>query len=173
MARLAKRISRREFGLTALAFSLAGAPVLPARAGEEEAVRLTVVARDGTETRLTDADLDRLPRTSFDTSTPWTAGVQHFEGVLLRDVLLAAGVDPAAAGGRIEAMAHNDYTVVIPLSDAAEWDVLVARRMGGKVLTLRDKGPLWIVYPRDGHAALRRAHYFHRWVWQLRQLKLL
>ncbi len=37
-------------------------------------------------------------------------------------------------------------------------------------LTRRDKGPLWLVYPRDNDAVLQDAKYDHRWAWQLSQL---
>lgn len=166
------KLSRRTFGRVILASLCAAALAAPILA-QEATVRLTVIGRDGTQTLFTDADLDRLDPKTIDTTTYWTDGVQHFEGVLLRDVLAVAGIDPTLADARLEAVAHNDFTVVIPLADAVEWDVILARRMNGKALTLRDKGPLWIVYPRDQHEALRVGDYNHRWVWQLRQLKLL
>lgn len=171
MERFQGNFCRRTFGrafLMLFAVTMLAAPSLAA-----SPVLLTVIGRDGAITRLTEADLDRLEQRRLDTSTFWTTGVQHFEGVFLRDVLAAAGIDPTLPGGRIEAMAHNDYAVAMPLSDFVKWDVLLARRMNGANLTLRDKGPFWIVYPRDRDPALKDMNYNHRWVWQLRQLKLL
>jgi hypothetical protein len=42
--------------------------------------------------------------------------------------------------------------------------------MDGQTLSRDDKGPLWIVYPRDDHEALQDIRYDYRWVWQLYQL---
>lgn len=170
MQHFTRKLSRRMFGRSVIAAAAAMATPVVA---SDSPVRLTIVGRKGTRTLLTDADLDRLAQVNLDTTTFWTDGVQHFEGVLLRDVLAVAGIDPAAEGGNLEAEAYNEYAVRLPLSDAVDWDVLLARRMNGHVLTLRDKGPLWIVYPRDQHPALLDNNYNHRWVWQLRQFKLL
>lgn len=68
------------------------------------------------------------------------------------------------------AIALNDYAVDIPTADFYAYDVLVAYRMDGATLNRNDKGPLWIVYPRDDHAALQDIRYDYRWVWQLYRL---
>lgn len=165
-----RKLSRRLFGRFTIAVALAMTG--PASASETP-VRLTILDRKGTKTLLTDADLDRLEQVNLDTTTFWTDGVQHFEGVLLRDVLALAGLDPTVEKGNLEAEAYNEYAVTLPISDAVNWDVILARRMNGHILTLRDKGPLWIVYPRDENPVLLDRSYNHRWVWQLRQFKLL
>lgn len=102
------------------------------------------------------------------TGTTWTEGVTTFEGVLVRDVLKAAG----AEGETVVAQALNDYRIDIPRSDFQDYDVLLAMRMDGKDLTARDKGPLWIVYPRDDHPELQNGRSDHRWVWQLNALRV-
>ena len=42
--------------------------------------------------------------------------------------------------------------------------------MNGDRLRVRDKGPLWIVYPRDDYAELRSKDVDYKMVWQLREL---
>ena len=42
-----------------------------------------------------------------------------------------------------------------------------ATASGAHGLTPRDKGPVWIVYPRDNHGVLADIRYDMRWVWQL------
>ncbi|MCI2394477.1 hypothetical protein [Aliiroseovarius sediminis] len=42
--------------------------------------------------------------------------------------------------------------------------------MDDKALERSDKGPLWIVYPRDAHKELQDIRYDYRWVWQLSEL---
>lgn len=119
------------------------------------------------------AEFDRdmlyaLGLTEISTTTAWTDGVQHFEGVLLRDVLERVG----AAGTTITGLALNDYRAPIPFEEAALYDVLLATVMNGNEMQVRDRGPLWIVYPRDAHRELQEPLYNDRWVWQLRELQV-
>jgi hypothetical protein len=118
------------------------------------------------EARFDRAMLEKLGVRSLRTSTTWTTGVKTFEGVLARDVMAAAG----AKGTEVRAVALNDYAVTIPMADFEHYDVLVAFRMDGQDLTARDKGPLWIVYPRDAHRELNDAKFDARWAWQLKRL---
>ena len=110
--------------------------------------------------------LDALTTHTLATETSVTDGVNHFEGFLLRDLLEWVGAD----GEQVVATALNDYIVEIPLNDFYQYDVLVATHMDGEALTPRDKGPLWIVYPRSDHTALQDIRYDYRWVWQLNGL---
>ncbi|WAC75841.1 molybdopterin-dependent oxidoreductase [Roseateles sp. SL47] len=114
------------------------------------------------------AMLERLPQKSFQTLTPWYGKPRKFTGPLLRDVLTAVG----ANGQTIEARALNDYRVTIPVADVRRYDVIVARLMDDKPMPLRDKGPLFIVYPFDDHAELRNGVYYGRSAWQLKSLEL-
>lgn len=110
--------------------------------------------------------LEQLPQHSFDTSSPWHKGKKTYTGPLLREVLAAAG----AKGQTVHAEALNDYKVNIPFDDAHKWDVIVARLINGQALTVRDKGPLLIMYPFDQRPDLRTALYYNRCIWQLRSL---
>lgn len=100
------------------------------------------------------------------TTTNWTDGKQVFEGVLARKVMAAVG----AHGTQVAAAAIDDYTVSIPISDFADYPVLLALTMNGTELTARDKGPIWIVYPRDDFPALNDPKIDLRWIWQLKAL---
>ena len=42
--------------------------------------------------------------------------------------------------------------------------------MDGEELRVRDKGPLWIVYPRDDFPELDNRLIRSRWVWQVKEL---
>ncbi|MEZ5582727.1 MAG: molybdopterin-dependent oxidoreductase [Candidatus Competibacteraceae bacterium] len=99
-------------------------------------------------------------------TTPWTDGVQAFEGVLMRDVMKAVG----ATGQEVFASALNDYAITIPLDDFTQYPILLAFAANGKLLTRRDKGPLWIIYPTNEFSELESATYVARSVWQLDRL---
>ena len=119
----------------------------------------------GKEARFDRAMLEKLGVQTMRTSTTWTTGVKTFEGVLARDVMKAVG----AKGTELRAIALNDYVVKIPMEDFERYDVLLAFRMDGQDLTARDKGPLWVVYPRDTHRELNDSKFDARWAWQLKR----
>jgi hypothetical protein len=118
--------------------------------------------------RLDRAMLESLGVTKLKTSTAWTAGESEFEGVLVRDLLEAVG----AEGTLVVATAVNDYVVSIPLRELYDYPVLLAFKMDGSYLELRDKGPIWIVYPRDQYKELRNSLIDKNWVWQLSALEV-
>ncbi len=110
--------------------------------------------------------LEALPQQTFITKTPWYSQPVEFTGPLLRDVLAAAG----AKGTRMTAIALNDYKTEIPVSDAMQQTVILARLRDGKPMPVRDKGPLFIVYPFDTKAELQTELYYNRSAWQLSRL---
>ncbi|MDP1533377.1 MAG: hypothetical protein Q8L92_07320 [Rubrivivax sp.] len=127
------------------------------------------IANRGAQADFDMAMLEKLPQTSFTTRTPWYAQARKFSGPLLRDVLGAA----ASQGTLLRARALNDYSVDIPFDDARRVDVIVARLLDDKPMPVRDKGPLFIVYPFDAQPELRSAVYFSRSAWQLRSIEVL
>ncbi|MGL6109413.1 MAG: molybdopterin-dependent oxidoreductase [Rubrivivax sp.] len=112
------------------------------------------------------AMLERLPQQSFVTHTPWYATPRKFTGPLLRDVLAAAG----AQGSNLRAIALNDYRVDLPFDDVQRHDVLLARLLDDQPLAVRDKGPLFIIYPFDAKVELRTTVYYSRSAWQLKTI---
>ncbi len=158
--------------------ALAALPLLaPASAsalvGPEGSVVLSLTGRlrqpnRGAMAAFDMAMLERLPQSSFSTRTPWYAQARRFTGPLLRDVLAAAG----GHGTQMRASALNGYRVDIPVDDAQRYDLLLARLLDDKPMTVRDKGPLFMIYPFDQHASLRNAVYFSRCAWQLNAIDL-
>jgi hypothetical protein len=115
------------------------------------------------------AMLEHLPQASFIAHTPWYPQAHKFSGPLLRDVVAAAG----GYGSQLRAVALNDYRVDLPLADAQHYDLLLARLLDDKPMAVRDKGPLFIIYPFDQHAELRNSVYHSRCAWQLKAIELL
>lgn len=113
------------------------------------------------------AMLKQLPRTSFTTATIWTEGAHRFTGVKLSDLLDAV----AATGDTLRATALNDYEVKMPL-EAARDGALLAYAMDGEAMSVRDKGPLWIVYPYDADTAYQSETIYARSIWQLDRIHI-
>lgn len=125
-------------------------------------------AHAGKSLELDFAALEQIGRHTITTDTKWTDGVNTFEGPLLRDVLDHIG----ASGTSIRATAINDYEVDIPISDAIEHDVILAHTMNGKRMRIRDKGPLWVIYPWRDNPDLADERIYSRSIWQLDRIEI-
>ena len=51
--------------------------------------------------------------------------------------------------------------------------MIVARLLDDKPMSVREKGPLFVMYPFDREPQLRNSQYFSRCVWQLKAIELL
>lgn len=109
-------------------------------------------------------DMDPI---KIETTTIWNDGMQVFEGVLLSRLIDELG----AEGSVIAASALNDYTVEIPLSDAVPDGPILAFAQNGEPLSVRDKGPLWVIYPYDAKAEYHSELIYARSIWQLKRME--
>lgn len=114
------------------------------------------------------AMLEALSGRSARMETPWTAGEVVFSGPLLRAVLDAAG----AKGQTMRVRALNDYFAEIPLSDATDMETILATRLNGEPMSVRQKGPLFLIYPFDLDPTLYNEKYFSRSVWQIKDIEV-
>lgn len=121
---------------------------------------------DGQTAVLDDALLDTLPVHTIVTNSPWYSEPQTFDGPLLRDVLALVG----AKGQQLKMRALNDYAVTVPITDATQFDAILARRVNGEKLSVRDKGPLFLVYPYDSLSELQSPLYYNRSIWQIKSI---
>ena len=110
--------------------------------------------------------LESLGMETIITTTPWHTGPQKFEGVPLIKIMERV----AAKGTTIEALALNDYVTQIPIDDFAKFGVILALKRDGEDMPVRDKGPLFIVYPYDSNPMLKSQTYYGRSAWQVAKL---
>lgn len=111
--------------------------------------------------------LDTFPQHTYKTKTPWT-GEHLFSGPLLRDVMQQSGWLHSRT---LKAHALNDYIVDIDPHLLSTYSVLLATRMDGKVMRIRNKGPIWIVFPLDQSPELDTIDVHSQMVWQLNKLE--
>ncbi len=102
------------------------------------------------------------------TTTPWTDGVVQFEGILIRDLMKSVN----AQGTVINATAVNEYSINIPFEDFQKYGVILAYKKNDKIMTLRDQGPFWVIYPWDDNPELKNELYHSRSIWQLKTINV-
>lgn len=142
-----------------------------ATAGQTEETLLTISGEldDAATVSLSDADLTALPTIEFETGTIWSEGVKTFSGPSLKSVLEHAG----AGSGDLLLVAANDYKVSLP-RDVVEDDYpIVANRIDGKPFGIREKGPLWVVFPYDSEARFQSELVYSYSVWQLIEIEVV
>jgi hypothetical protein len=112
--------------------------------------------------------LESLGMETITTTTPWHKGQVTFEGVPMAKVMELV----AAKGKTVKALALNDYVTQIPMEDFAKFGVILALKRDGEYMPVRDKGPLFIVYPYDSRPELKSQTYYGRSAWQLKRLEV-
>ena len=158
---------RRMGAALAIVLSLLFQPV----DGVADDVVLTVRHLDPTGATVATADytlsqLEALGLAEVVTSTPWTQGKVSFQGVPLIKL-----IGTASGAREIKAIALNDYSASLPFDDAGRFGVILATRMWGKPMAVKDRGPLWIVYPLDAYTELNNQRVHSHMVWQVRVLE--
>lgn len=135
-------------------------------AASSEAILSVSGSHPAVQVDLDLAALEQMPHHRIATSTPWTEGVSAYDGVLLRDLMKQLGV----AGDTVRLTALNDYQIAIPTADFQKYDVLLAYARDGMAMPVRDKGPLWVIYPLDDHPELNGQETHAKMIWQVRRL---
>ena len=114
------------------------------------------------------AMLEGLRQRVTSTGTPWSEGVSEFRGPLGRALLEAVG----ATGELMVIRALNDYAMEVPVADFHRHDVILAMQRDGRALRVRDKGPLFVIYPFDEHPELDNEVFHSRSVWQVKSIEV-
>ena len=129
--------------------------------------RIHTVNKDGSA-EFDRAMLELLGMEGFETTTPWYNGPVKFEGVRMQKLMQAVG----ATGESVTVIALDDYTIDIPIADFERYGVLLALRRDGNEMPVRDKGPLFIVYPYDSKPELKARKFYSRSAWQVSKLRV-
>lgn len=123
--------------------------------------------RNAADAAAFDAEmLQALPQAQIVTKTPWHSQAARFSGPLLKALL-----DRVGAKGRVLRLTALDrYEVSIPMEDLDLFAPVLALRMDDKVLKIRSKGPVLLMYPFDSYPAIDTDVYYGRSVWQLQHI---
>jgi hypothetical protein len=102
------------------------------------------------------------------THTPWYDGPHTFQGPLGWALLNAVG----ATGSTLKVTALNDYVTEIPVSDVVDHPVILATSLDGAPMSVREKGPIFVIYPFDEQPALNNETYYGRSAWQVKSIEV-
>lgn len=103
------------------------------------------------------------------TNTPWTEDDTSFVGISAQRLLKLIGREQAD----LKVVALNNYWSTIPFSDIEKYNPLFALKKDGKVMTVRDKGPVWVIYPLTDFDELNNEVLHSRMVWQVSQIETM
>lgn len=142
-------------------------------AAPKERPILTITGKIGVTNKDNSAQFDRamlesLGLVTIETTTPWFEGKVKFEGVSLDKLMKQV----EAKGERVSVIALNDYATEIPMEDFSKYNVILALKRNGEYMPVRDKGPLFIVYPYDSNPELKSQTYYARSAWQVAKIEV-
>ncbi|RRH73423.1 oxidoreductase [Falsigemmobacter faecalis] len=113
------------------------------------------------------AMLKAMGEVEFTSGTPWSGQPQRFRGPSLHSLVTTLGL----SDGNFTARAVNDYSIPVPVSEGVPGGPILAMEIDGQVLSLRERGPLWLIYPFDEVPAYRSEVSYIRSIWQLTRLE--
>ncbi|MFT6090852.1 molybdopterin-dependent oxidoreductase [Sulfitobacter sp.] len=129
---------------------------------------LTVTNSENSAT-YTLEELLAMPQTTVVTTNDYVDELTTFQGPSLRLVLEEMDVDQSA---NLKMVALNDFASQVPAEDAFTYDVILAVLRNGEEMSVREKGPIWVIYPMDDNPELQDDVYNGRLVWQLKSISV-
>ncbi|MFK7842858.1 MAG: molybdopterin-dependent oxidoreductase [Sphingorhabdus sp.] len=150
-------------------FALLLLSIAPAAAQDEMRLKVTGAALQSEDVEISLEALDDMDQVAFKTTTIWTDGENQFSGVPLKALLERLG----AEGNEVQMIALNDYAVSMPISELEDDAPIVATRINGETMSVREKGPFWVIYPFDRDARYSTETNYSRSIWQLNRLKVI
>lgn len=124
----------------------------------------------GPDALFDDAALCDLPQIAITTTTFWTDGETHFSGPSLYALLAAAGLANAITAVRLIAL--SDHGMVMNGAVIDPMAPILANRMNGAPIAVRDQGPLWLVCPFNRHSQCFGESHFALTMRQLSRIEV-
>jgi hypothetical protein len=114
------------------------------------------------------ATLEKIGVVQYDVNDPFVKEKITYSGVLLSEILRAAGADASATTLTLRAL--DDYSTDMNIADADKWPVLVATRANGEYMAIDKNGPLISVFPFDDFPEIDHLTYDALWVWSMHEI---
>ncbi|MBO1518377.1 molybdopterin-binding protein [Oceanisphaera pacifica] len=115
-------------------------------------------------------ELQALKQADITTSHPWSNEPRHYHGVDLNDLLDRLFSQQKVLSIQLEAI--NDFSIEIDWSRIASYMPILAWQEDQRVMSLRNKGPLWLMLPFDKVPSVQQADFIHFMAWQLKSIRV-
>lgn len=123
---------------------------------------------DGKSTQFDLEQLKQLPSETFTLKTRWSDDTHTYHGPLLSAILDRVGIK----GDTLLLTALNDYSIEIEHSYIEKYQPILAWSKDGKPMSVREKGPLWLLLPHDKYPELNEEVHTGRMIWQLTTIEI-
>lgn len=124
--------------------------------------------QDGKLAKFDLNQLKQLPSNTFTYQTRWDDKVRKYHGPLLSAVLKEVGIQ----GSHLRLKALNDYTVEMDKAYIKKYQPILAWQVDGETMSIRNKGPLWLLLPHDKYPELTSEVHTGRMIWQLTHIEV-
>lgn len=124
--------------------------------------------QDGHTARFDLEQLKKLPSKTFNLQTRWDDEAHEYHGPLLSSILEHVG----AKGSVLKLTALNDYSIEIDKPYIDKYQPILAWKSDGKTMSVRNKGPLWLLLPHDKYPELNDEFHTGRMIWQLSHIEI-
>ncbi|NVK75063.1 hypothetical protein C0J08_21975 [Marinomonas sp. CT5] len=111
--------------------------------------------------------LQNLPQHTIRTHNPWTKGTHEYQGFSAIDLLKRLH----SKGTHLQVTALNEYMTEIPVSDFVDNGAILAIKIDGKPISVRNLGPIMVIYPFDERKELKSEMFYGRSIWQISRIK--
>lgn len=154
-----------------LGLTLTVAPV-PAKAADTSLTLEIVFNNESESVSFSHLELDTLTQHSIETTSPYTEGSQQFTGPLLTTVLRRATNSDWSDQTKLTLTALNDYVVTTTVDKLRNSQAIVATKKGGVRLSVRERGPFWIMIPLSDRPELDNEDFHRLMIWQLSKIEI-
>jgi len=125
-------------------------------------------ASQAIDEKYTLKQLQQLPQHDIETIIPWTNETHRYRGPYLEDVFTLANVK----GEWLTMYALDHYQISVNFKKIKKYKPILALQVDGKLLTIRSKGPIWLIFPMSDYEELNAAIYHDYMVWQLLKISV-
>jgi hypothetical protein len=116
--------------------------------------------------QLTMTQLKQFPVSTIISNTPWTSEGTVFTGVKLSDLAKIQSL----RGNMFKVTALNNYWSTISQDDIEKYEPILAYAVNGKMMSVREKGPLWVIFPLSDFNQEQDERLHSQMVWQVKSI---
>lgn len=116
------------------------------------------------------SELQALTQAEITTAHPWSTEPHHYRGVDMNSLLNFLFSHRRVLSLQLEAL--NNFSIDVSWEQISSHSPILAWQENKQVMSLRNKGPLWLVLPFDQVSKVQQADFLHFMVWQLRVIRV-